>query len=384
MKRKKAKPKAKLKSVDSAKHHYQPFKKVRGVSSLYRYYSRSGKAGSYYMIARVDGVLKKECLKTSDLDFAKKKILDRKKWLKGKKGERTLMQLACDFKEATTKNQKHSIWVINHLKECPFASQSVQKISKDEIARFIKSLNLGSRSTNLFYERLKAVFDWGVPDFLQDNPMSEAKYRKQIRKKVVREKPNAPTLEEFAKIVDCIRNQKFSDTAQDSADLVEYLGLAGQGVAEANALDWNHVNFSGQMPQISVQRKKTQEFYYVPIHNNLMFFLQALHIRRGEPESGKVFKVLNPKKAIDSACAKLNLKQYTARNFRQMNIIHNLRSGVAPKTIARWQGHQDGGVLIMKVYSEVISENDLEYEINEVKKIGQRINQLDAVVPTYA
>jgi integrase len=384
MQRKKAKPKAKLKSVESAKHLYQPFKKVRGVSSLYRYYSRSGTAGSYYLIARIDGALKKECLETGDLEFAKKKIHDRKKWLKGKKGERTLMQLACDFKEATTKNQKHSIWVINHLKECPFANQSVRKISKDEIARFIKSLNLGNRSTNLFYERLKAVFDWGVPDFLQENPISEVKYRKQIRKKVVREKPKAPTLEEFAQIVNCIRDQKFSDTAQDSADLVEYLGLAGQGVAEANALDWSHVNFSGKMPKISVQRKKTQEFYSVPIHPDLMIFLQALNTRRGKPKSGKVFKVLNPKKAIDSACAKLNLKKYTARNFRQMNIIHNLRSGVAPKLIAKWQGHQDGGVLIMQVYSEVISENDLEYEINEVKKIVPRKDQLDAVAPTYA
>ena len=310
-------------------------------------------------------------METTDLDFAKKKILDLKKWLKGKKGERTLMQLACDFKEATTKNQKHSIWVINHLKECPFANESVQKISKDEIARFIKSLDLGSRSTNLFYERLKAVFDWGVPDFLEENPISEVKFRKQIRRKVVREKPSVPTLEEFRKIVDQIRNQKFSDTAEDSADLVEYIGLAGQGVAEANALDWSHVNFSGKLPQISVQRKKTQEFYIVPIHEDLMIFLKALHIKRGEPKSGKVFKVLNPKKAIDSACAKLNLKKFTARNFRQMNIIHNLRSGVAPKTIAKWQGHQDGGVLIMNVYSEVISENDLEYEINEVKKIGR-------------
>lgn len=371
MQRKKTTSKTISKTADPAKHHSQPFKKVRGVSSLYRYYSRSGKAGSYYLIARIDGVLKKECLETTDLDFAKKKILDLKKWLKGKKGERTLMQLACDFKEATTKNQKHSIWVINHLKECPFANESVQKISKDEIARFIKSLDLGSRSTNLFYERLKAVFDWGVPDFLEENPISEVKFRKQIRRKVVREKPSVPTLEEFRKIVDQIRNQKFSDTAEDSADLVEYIGLAGQGVAEANALDWSHVNFSGKLPQISVQRKKTQEFYIVPIHEDLMIFLKALHIKRGEPKSGKVFKVLNPKKAIDSACAKLNLKKFTARNFRQMNIIHNLRSGVAPKTIAKWQGHQDGGVLIMNVYSEVISENDLEYEINEVKKIGR-------------
>ncbi len=279
------------------------------------------------------------------------------------------MQLACDFKEATTKNQKHSIWVINHLKECPFANESVQKISKDEIARFIKSLELGSRSTNLFYERLKAVFDWGVPDFLEENPMSEVKYRKQIRRQVVRKKPDAPTLEEFFQIVNCIRGQKFSDTAEDSADLVQYLGLAAQGVAEANALDWSHVNFSSKLPKISVQRKKTKEFYSFPIFPNLMEFLRDLHHRRGEPKTGKVFKINNPKKALDSACRKLNLKHYTARNIRSMTINHQIRSGVSPKTIAKWQGHQDGGVLIMKVYSEIISENDLDHEISEVSKL---------------
>jgi len=382
MQRIKATSKAKSTSdYSTAKHRKEQFKKVKGVSSLYRYYSRSGKAGSYYLIARIDGVLKKECLETGDLDFAKKKILDRKKWLKGKRGERTLMQLACDFKEATTKNQKHSIWVINHLKKCPFANQSVQKISKDEIARFIKSLELKNRSNNLFFERLKAVLDWGVPDFLQENPMSEAKYRKQIRKKVVREKPTAPTIGEFRAVVDCIRNQKFSDTAKASADLVEYLGLAGQGVAEANSLDWSHVDFSGRMPNISVQRKKTKQYYSFPIYHDLMVFLRGIHTRLGEPKLGKVFEIANPKKAIDTACRKLNLKHYTARNFRQMAIIGQLRSGINPKTIAKWQGHQDGGVLIMKVYSEVISENDVDHEINEMNKLKPN-NQLDEVVPT--
>jgi hypothetical protein len=101
-----------------------------------------------------------------------------------------------------------------------------------------------------------------------------------------------------------------------------------------------------------------------------MVFLRQIHTALGEPKSGKVFKISNPKKAIDSACSKLNLKHYTARNFRQMAIIDQLRRGISPKTIAKWQGHQDGGVLIMKVYSEVISENDLDHEIRELKKLA--------------
>ena len=52
-----------------------------------------------------------------------------------------------------------------------------------------------------------------------------------------------------------------------------------------------------------------------------------------------------------------------------MTITSQIRSGINPKTIAKWQGQQDGGGLIIEVYSEIISENDLEYEISEMKKI---------------
>jgi hypothetical protein len=55
-----------------------------------------------------------------------------------------------------------------------------------------------------------------------------------------------------------------------------------------------------------------------------------------------------------------------------MTIIDQLRKGVMPKTIANWQGHQDGGVLIMEVYSEVISGNDQDHEISEVEKLRSK------------
>jgi hypothetical protein len=36
-----------------------------------------------------------------------------------------------------------------------------------------------------------------------------------------------------------------------------------------------------------------------------------------------------------------------------MFITRALELGVDPKTISEWQGHRDGGVLIMRVYSHV-------------------------------
>jgi hypothetical protein len=41
-----------------------------------------------------------------------------------------------------------------------------------------------------------------------------------------------PTWKEFQQIVAAIRSQKYCDTAQDTADLVEFVGLSGAGTAE--------------------------------------------------------------------------------------------------------------------------------------------------------
>lgn len=41
-----------------------------------------------------------------------------------------------------------------------------------------------------------------------------------------------------------------------------------------------------------------------------------------------------------------------------MFIIEALRKGIAVKRISRGQGHKDGGVLILKTYSEVIEQED--------------------------
>ena len=46
-----------------------------------------------------------------------------------------------------------------------------------------------------------------------------------------------PTFDEFKAIVASIREQKYSDTAEESADLVEFLGLSGLDLAEARAFN---------------------------------------------------------------------------------------------------------------------------------------------------
>ena len=45
------------------------------------------------------------------------------------------------------------------------------------------------------------------------------------------------------------------------------------------------------------------------------------------------------------------------------------QSGVDYKLIAKWQGHQDGGKLILDTYTEVFSADDAEYETAQLARI---------------
>jgi hypothetical protein len=50
------------------------------------------------------------------------------------------------------------------------------------------------------------------------------------------------------------------------------------------------------------------------------------------------------------------------------------RSGLDKKLIAKWQGHQDGGALILSTYTEVFGSDDSEYESLQLAKLAPPAN----------
>jgi site-specific recombinase XerD len=78
---------------------------------------------------------------------------------------------------------------------------------------------------------LRELFDFAVRDnCIAKNPCAHLKFRK-------REKPIrlSPTYEQFKAIIADVRAQPFNADAEDSADFLEFLGLAGLGQAEAGS-----------------------------------------------------------------------------------------------------------------------------------------------------
>ncbi len=70
-----------------------------------------------------------------------------------------------------------------------------------------------------------------------------------------------------------------------------------------------------------------------------------------------MFKVKDPKKALNGACERLNFPHYSSRALRRCFITRAIELGVDFKTIASWQGHRDGGVLIARDYSHLRNEH---------------------------
>lgn len=190
-----------------------------------------------------------------------------------------------------------------------------------------------------------AVLDGAIPS----NPAGRIKYRRRPEPKRL-----TPTWEQFLKIVEKVRSEPLADTAQDSADWLEFSGRAGLGTAEINALTWGDIDFAkGQM---WVRRQKTATNFLYTLHPLVIPFLEKLREKNQSAPTDKVFKVLVPKVAFYNACKALGLPPYELRALRRCHITFCLESGIPADVVAQNQGHRDGGRLVRMVYYSVRPE----------------------------
>jgi len=331
---------------------------VRVGEGLYRY-AREGKTyGSYYVYFWRGGKQVKHCLKTEDKALAKRQRLDR---LRGhdrldaglrkislKEVVRRYEATLDAFDVQTVKARKAVLRRL--LASWPAdVDLPVSQVKPSMVDAWVAQQRprLKTASLNEYKRVVRKVFELAVKDgALFESP---AKDLKEVRRETpIRE---APTWEEFQAIVKAIRNNPYSDTAHVSADFVEFLGRAGIGNAEAGSLLWKHVDF--RRNQLRLYRHKTDTGFVVPIFPQVKALLERLYKQSGKDPEEQIFKVSNAKKSLATACKSLGYPRYMHRALRRMFIIRAIEKGIDVKVIAEWQGHRDGGKLILQTYSHV-------------------------------
>jgi integrase len=331
-----------------------PFEKVG--ECLYRYTP----SGVYYARIKQNGKEIRQSLETDDRFLAKRKLAKMRKELAQidlSAGKITVEELCTRYlktvrhQKANTLEGKKS--VIKHIREGwphpTLAHQQVRDVKPSDVKTFLSTegTRRGKSSFNQHVITLRAIFQLAVDDrIIAESPAAAVK---QIK----RDKPIriTPTFEEFNAIVADIRNQAFNADASDSGDFVEFIGLAGLGQAEAGSLTWGDIDMDKGV--ITTFRHKTSRGFNIPIYPQLRPLMEKLKGKTHHAPGEKVFKIKDAKKSLAGACRRLGMPNYTHRAFRRMFITRAIEKGIDVKVIAEWQGHRDGGKLILDTYSEV-------------------------------
>jgi len=317
---------------------------------LYRYTSN----GVYYARIKADGKEIKRSLRTIDRQIAKRKLAqfrDEQRQIDRSQGRLTLAEL-CDryiktVQHRKPKTLKQKMYIIAKIKD-DWPTESLTQVSRirpSDVDLWLALYRFGASSRNVHIQCVRAVFDLALRDrLISVSPAHHLKYMK-------RDKPIrlTPTFEQFKAIIADVRAQPFNADAQDSADFLEFLGLAGLGQAEASSLTRADVDLEAD--RIITFRHKTSTGFAIPIFPQLRPLLVKLC--EGKSNDERIFRLSDAKKALAAACRRLNLSAFSQRSLRRMFITRAIERGVDVKVIAQWQGHRDGGKLILDTYSHV-------------------------------
>jgi len=361
--------------MDSAKSTRQCLQKISGVAGLYKHQA----SGIYHLQLTSKQRKVRKSLKTTDRKTAERKLAVYKGHLAKtdpKKGSVTLGSLVQSYLEtlgaksvSTFRNQKSLL--IRLTDTWPHGSNhKVTSITGGDLDIWLSNQfgKLRPRTYNTYSGFLKCLFDHAVAlKVVGTNPYYEARNKRRRNDKVSRV---VPSLDQFNAIVSHMRSNKLNPHGTESADFIEFLGTAAVGQAEAGNLRWGNVDF--QKKRIQFQRQKTKRYFHVPLFKNTLLPLlerRKAQIGREPSDDEFVFSMKDGKKGLSAATKALGMPPYSQRDLRGMRITHWLRNLVDLKVISQWQGHSDGGILILSTYSEVISESNNAAEQEAISRV---------------
>jgi integrase len=337
-----------------SKRTHSPFPKIAPGLYLYE------RTGVYYARIKVHGKQLTRSLRTHDRALAKRLLIQlraEQQQLNPRTLDQTLAtrcdKYAAKFEHQSKRTQEIKRLILKRI--CDWWPDGkftpVRRVQPSDCEAWLAAVQrripkFGRSARNGHIALLKNLFLSAVRDgVIVSSPARHLKGTK-------RETPIrlTPTFEQFKNIVASVRAQVYNGHgAEDSADFLEFLGMAGLGQAEARALVRSDINF--EAGQIRTFRQKTRTGFALPLFPQLRPLVEKLC--KGKKSGDKLFKLRDAKKALRAACKRLDYPLFSQRSLRRMFITRAIERGVDVKVISQWQGHKDGGKLILDTYSHV-------------------------------
>ena len=322
---------------------------TKSAPCLYRY----DPTGQYFARVRFGGRLYRRALGTTEYQVARRKLsafrndLGRTDARSGKTSFGAVLETyvrTMGGLSASSKKDKGAI--IERLKSTWFGINMLplRSIKPSDVSAWL-SRHCGDKSASYYNSCLTLIrnaFDLAVKDrIIADNPAADLKYKK--RPTPIR---LTPTWEEFQSIVADIRAHR---GGEQSSNFIEALGSLGLGQAELSAIKRAEIDLDAG--RIIIFRKKTDVGFTVPVFPQARALIEKLC--KSKKPNERLFKQNAAERALRNSCKRLELPPYSHRSFRRLFITRAIELGVDVKVIAEWQGHRDGGQLILSTYSHV-------------------------------
>jgi integrase len=135
-------------------------------------------------------------------------------------------------------------------------------------------------------------------------------------------------------------------------------------LAEATSLRWGDINFEDGRFNVTGGETgtKNHESRQVPLFPAMGRLLEwILGWCPTPPERDDlVVPIKSARKAMDNACKKADLPNFTHHSLRHYFCTNAVEAAVDFKTIAAWVGHKDGGLLVAKTYGHLRDTHSYE------------------------
>ena len=267
-----------------------------------------------------------------------------------------------------------ALWTA-HFKRLGLAEIRLDQIRRSHINGFMEArqkAGMTPRTINLDLIAFRNVLKRGLDDgHLQRLPTEGLRPLKTTTPK--RQLFTSADLDTFCKAAFGTKTNASGESApltrnaQELVDYVRLMAYCGARRNEAIALRWEDVDFTGRQLTIGASGDtKNRKARVVDFNPKLEAHLKAMHTRRDHevqwlfpsPQRGmQDLGIKTFRESLDLVRKAAKLPTFQFHDCRHHFISMCVMSGIDFMTIAAWAGHQDGGVLIGRVYGHLANEH---------------------------